>query len=485
VPAALVVDQLFKGDRLARISQAKGAFLGKPYSSLKALMELVTSNKEYMTLFYQSNDETMEQLSTGLMGAILAYVTPDEAEEQSYVGAVKYLLDNTFPIWGRKEGDNMIFDRKEGRIYNSSYGQIHSVLGGFPKKVGQAYRAEGEMVEMVYLPTDEVTWQEPDNDRRTYNRYLAPTWRKYTGEPVDISLFVKLWNHVFPSEESKQLAGSWIKAGIIDRKKNQTFLHLCGPRGTGKSTICQILDDLAGDSNTGRFSQGFHKTHFNSFLMNKHFVCMEDIPIDLAMFKYLKSIADDKQSFNIKNKNTDGTSYSPTIFVISTNEIPDTYNEPTNRRGLMPVMGEIDATKTGVFTSDQMRYLTHDLDDAYLHTIAAFFDQYPENKCTTTAPKTRRFRETVLGTCPRWLHILKELISEGGEKPYKDARKMVSRELKSQGAHRSSSWPTTTMKVIEKLKLYNENDFPMVLLEGDSDREKDLVFKPFQEEELI
>lgn len=480
-PSALLIEHLFAGDRMSAISPAKGVYLGQYYGSTKSLQELVTTDDDYMLLYLSSNKGTKEKISATLMVAIMAHLTPEEKEDQVFKPKVQYILDHTFPIWGRKEGDNMIFDRDKDVMYNASYGQIHSMMGGFPKKVGQAYRAGGEVVEMVYLPTDDVSWQEPKNDRRTYNRYIAPAWRKYQGEPVDISLFVRLWDNVFPGEEAKQLAGAWIKTGIIDRKKNQTFLHLCGPRGTGKSTLCQILDGLAGENNTGRFSQNFHKTHFNSFLMNRHLVCMEDIPIDLAMFKYLKSVADDKQSFNVKNKNTDGTSYSPTIFVISTNEIPDTYNEPTNRRALMPVMGEEDATKSGKFTSKEMSYLGKNIDDAYLHTIAGFFNQFGPNDCTTFAPKTRRFRETVLGTCPRWLHILKEMITE--EKCYKDTRKMVARELKSQGAHRSSAWPTTTLKVKEKLKLYNENGFPMVILEGKSDREEDLIFKPFPTEE--
>jgi len=472
-PAVLLIGHLFD-EHLTKTSPKKGAFLGQSYSTLNKLHDLLTSSNPYQQLYFKLSTEVQEVVATGLYTALYDYLVPIE-EEVELDPSLQSILNNTYFIRGNYAGQNYVYDRTKDSIHEMQAKQATDLIRQLGTAYLKDYSSKTKAVSIVYQLNDRRKWRVAGSDKETYNIYQPPEWRKYTGPTVPIPDFISLYRNVFPTEEAQNLAGAWIKRGIVEREKNETILHLCGDRGTGKSILCNILANLAGKPNTGKFPRNFQRTHFDSYLKDKHLVIMEDLPIDLAVYTTLKSVCDTIQSYSIKHQNTEMVDTSYAMFIVATNSIAETYNEADNRRGLMPELGKIKAEI--VLPGEELGELEVNTDPDFLYSVAQFFLTFADNDCTKRAPKTEKYRQTVWGSTRGWMHQLKNIVEKNkssGGLPYSEAKKLVQRALR--GEHKSAArWPADPHRVVERLNTYMEHGFPIARIEGNPDKESSLV----------
>jgi energy-coupling factor transporter ATP-binding protein EcfA2 len=349
-------------------------------------------------------------------------------------------LDSTYPLIGKLRGQKYVVCAETNRILSMPYPALIQSLRACGKKPAEEYSQKTVSAHLVYDPQSlegVSTKDMPDVFGKTvpskvFNTYSPPNWRVYEGQEVDISAFKKLFFHLFPTKQSQAYAGSWIRNCVVERNKNQTILHMSGSRGSGKSTLCVVLSALVGDTNASKFPRGFRYTHFDSYLKDKQLVVMDDIPINKRVYNLLKGVCDDEQMFSIKNQNSEHLQKSPASFIVSTNGLTDTYNEPDNRRGLMPELAETDASTA--LTADEIGFLKGGLEDDYLYSVAEFFKQYPADAPSNNkAPKTKRFDQTVWATAPTWLSFMRNTLNKGyigQEYDFTDLCKQLGREVR-------------------------------------------------------
>ena len=476
-PAALLVEHLF-GEHLTKSSPKKGSFLGKSYGTLNKLHELLTDCDPYNQLYFKLGEEVQREVANGLHAAIYDYVTPVE-EEVEFDPSIQDILTNTFQIRGDYAGQNYIYDREKDGIHSMQSKQALEMIRQLGTGYLKDYCSKSKAVNIVYQLKDDRKWRVDGSSRETYNVYQPPEWRSCDGVEKDITEFTRLYENVFPTKEAQNLAGAWIKRGIIKREKNETILHLCGDRGTGKSILCNILSNIAGKPNSGKFPRNFQRTHFDSYLKDKHLVVMEDLPVDLTVYTTLKSVCDTVQSYSIKHQNTEMVDTSYAMFIVATNSIAETYNEADNRRGLMPELGKI---KAEIALPDiDLGALEGNTDPAFLRGVAEFFLTFEDSDCTTHAPKTEKFKQTVWGSTRGWMHQLKNIVEKHGELTYAEAKKLVQRSLR--GEHKSAArWPADPHRIVERLNTYMEPGFPIARIEGDPDKESSLMLYSCSEE---
>lgn len=469
-PAVLLIDHLFV-EHLVQTSPKKGAFLGQSYGNLNKLHSLLTDSEPYHQIFYKLESKVQGEVAAGLYTAIYDYLTPIE-EEVEFHPSVQGILSNTYQIRGDYAGQNYIYDREKNRIHGTQSKQALEMIRQLGAGYLKEYCSKTESVNIVYQLNDKRKWRAVGADKETYNIYQPPEWRSCDHVQSDIPDFIRLYENVFPTKEAQNLAGAWIKRGVIQREKNETILHLCGDRGTGKSILCNILSNLVGPANTGKFPRNFQRTHFDSYLKDKHLVIMEDLPIDLAVYTTLKSVCDTVQSYSIKHQNTEMVDTSYAMFIVATNSIAETYNEADNRRGLMPELGKI---KADISLPDiDLGALQANTDPAFLSGVAEFFMAFADDECTTQAPKTEKYRQTVWGSTRGWMHQLKNIVEKHDGLSYAEAKKLVQRSLRSE--HKSAArWPADPHRVVERLNTYMEHGFPIARIEGDPDKESSLM----------
>lgn len=137
------------------------------------------------------------------------------------------------------------------------------------------------------------------------NCYIPPAWRDFDGELPDKlpTLFKKLVDHLFPTQEAKDFFFHWTYCSLVGRA--ETYLMLQGAPAIGKNRLKIHLRALHGHSNSIDAKKSTLTTNFNSQLREATLVYFDEIRYTEEEENIMKEIPNG--TISIEAKGVDAT----------------------------------------------------------------------------------------------------------------------------------------------------------------------------------
>lgn len=180
------------------------------------------------------------------------------------------------------------------------------LLNRFPRKMQDAFKENAVTVKVVYDPflkeelgyTDDNSLEVKMEQVTSYRPpFFIDEIDKHEAELPEI--WDEFFNHLFPSDIDRDYVFDWVHYLLTSR--NQTFLVLTGPQGTGKSTFAKLLMNLIGGSNFHSGKSDFATSRFNSFLDQKQLILLDEFTFKSGKEKdELKRIINDEITVEAK-----------------------------------------------------------------------------------------------------------------------------------------------------------------------------------------
>ncbi len=259
------------------------------------------------------------------------------------------------------------------------------------------------------------------------NTYMKPRWKKEaTASDADISLFHKLFNHLFVLEEEKNYVRAWVKMAIT--KRAPTYLIMSGAGGNGKNRFKMVLKGLVGHHNLVDGKESTINEKFNTQLQNAEIIFYDELRWTFANEPRLKEIQND--TISIEAKGIDATRATE-IFcssIITNNYLEHNYIAFDARKFVPVVLNprNLITSMTSVEISTLTNKLTETHPDYDPNFIAAIYEYFITTGMPEKYPnmefKGPGFYAMANATMHKWQRQLIAAINfaatwEQGEKP--------------------------------------------------------------------
>lgn len=262
------------------------------------LTELKEYNSKIQELTTEKPEDFLEKLYSEAKEELKRKPSAIDREDESTKAHID-LIKKCFMVQNIEENSQIIFvDPLTGEAFNYDISGVIEMLG----KEFSAYKKENIKLSLIrYNAFNSLMMSKDKHNRTIYNTYQAPSWRlnNYLKQEeiliADLPECYKTWfkNLVSNHEDSYEYLLDWIATSLTSR--NYTYLTMIGEEGIGKGVTGQIFRQLHGESNYRETSGAVFKTPFNSELINKTLVYVDEVSIkNTDDINRVKAVANDK-----------------------------------------------------------------------------------------------------------------------------------------------------------------------------------------------
>ena len=161
------------------------------------------------------------------------------------------------------------------RINNRPRSWIHFRNGYYDYKTDSLYPHDPNYYEIGVIPWDYTPSQFPANYK--FIKRGSGILRETTTEPLVFNAWL---DQAIPDPEDQRMFFQYLAYGLTLDTGAQKFLLICGPGGTGKSTILKLIEEIIGKSNVSSVSlQGLQDRFAPAELFLKQANICADIPL--------------------------------------------------------------------------------------------------------------------------------------------------------------------------------------------------------------
>ena len=279
------------------------------------------------------------------------------------------------------------------------------------------------LVWPVFNPyTSELTYESTGDDFGgetiiALNTAIPPKWIGVESSPKFEGFIKKLFVHLFPNEEERELVLDWFHYAIF--KRNGTVLCLAGDRGTGKSTVVEILAELVGWQYSEWVSEAVLTDKFNSQFRDKRLLIFEEVALaENKAINKIKAWCNSKISIEEKGVNAySADNFTSMVFLM--NDLGDLKIQAQERRFSIPVVAEENLLT--VISEEEISEFKIGLEKKtpeFLKQISEFgnFLKEREPRFSEYTPiKGENYMRVTNLSLKEWQNIVKEYISNQGE----------------------------------------------------------------------
>lgn len=205
-----------------------------------------------------------------------------------------------------------------------------------------------EHAVVAFNPNERLSWEEEIETpvgRKSwthYNTYIPPeyTYSDPVTEFPSCEEFVRPFFELFlPREDERHYVLYWLHT--LMSRRCEDILVLIGRQGNGKNTLMQLATILAGRQNVIIGSKAFGKEKFNSEVMRRKLVTLDEFSIKGAAKESLKCFANDYITVEAKGKDPQQIK-NHCSFIIANNSMRSTDLEFKDRRFTCPELADRD-----------------------------------------------------------------------------------------------------------------------------------------------
>ena len=276
------------------------------------------------------------------------------------------------------------------------------------------------------------------------NTHIPPKWRMDPMSPDEIAELEcpeyvdRLLKHLVPDERCRQHLMSWMYYALA--YKSETYLVMNGAKGIGKGVFANLLRALVGKEHYTEGQRGFLESQFNSLLMNRRMVVLDEMRVDSAeKVNKLKSYINKYQNIEQKHKDANALVQIYTSFMISNNASADMHIECDDRRFSVMDLTDKDLTESMSLAeiSEFQDLLENDIE--YQRQVGNWVFHYCDLKGfdAWTVWKGQRYEELVFQSLPEWGKFLVDLLKDNPGKRFTH-KDLAKRYRKETGDFRSS-----------------------------------------------
>lgn len=161
------------------------------------------------------------------------------------------------------------------RINNRPRHWIHFRNGYYDYKMDTIYPHDPGYYEIGVIPWDYLPSRFPVNYK--FVKRGGGILRETTTEPLVFNAWL---NHAIPDPEDQRMFFQYLAYGMTLETGAQKFLLICGPGGTGKSTLLKLIEEIVGKPNVSSVSlQGLQDRFAPAELFLKQANICADIPL--------------------------------------------------------------------------------------------------------------------------------------------------------------------------------------------------------------
>lgn len=282
------------------------------------------------------------------------------------------------------------------------------------------------------------------------NLYSPPAWRHLAAPPSLPKEIEVLWQNLFPQEEARSYALTWLVNAML--RRNETYLVLNGAKGVGKGIFCTLAKALVGRDNYDEAPTGFFDSNFSSVLENKRIIVFDEVRVDKEAHSILKRIINKFQNIEKKGVDAKKSQEIYNSYIISNNDISDMYLEVDDRRFSVPELGE--KNLVAVMGQEAIAQMVSKLenDENYVAGIGEWLlNNVPEGDPVTPylTPKFYRLAYHSLAEWQKYIISECEAAEKSGEE-YVSLTVIRKKYLKTE----TNKFPRDTAKVESFLKNY-------------------------------
>ena len=254
-----------------------------------------------------------------------------------------------------------------------------AVLNWFePKAAKRLLAKKSHTAHLGYDPTTSSMWYKKDDNIKTLNLYVPPTWLKpyfYGADKPDTmapmpEVYATFFNYLTDGDEqSIKFITHWLACLVQPIQKPFTYLCAIGHQGIGKGLLGAIMRELVGESNyTETTMRKAEATQFNKMFKNKRITFLDELDVSAAKTEnFLKPFIN--ETIEIQEKGVDQEIYKNySGFYLASNYIASLRIEESDRRySLIETNGRMSHK---IFCQEILKVEEQDI-------VAAYFD--PDN----------------------------------------------------------------------------------------------------------
>lgn len=160
----------------------------------------------------------------------------------------------------------------------------------------------------VYNPNKPSFFEEKVSGMPCFNTYSPPRWKQnffYREQPIKEAIlpdiYRKFFQHLNTNNNSYEYFLDWLSNSL--KTRNYTFLLAIGKEGGGKGILGEILKCLHGERNYRETTTRIIKGQFNSQILNKTLVFVDEIRIrDIEEINRVKVLVNNTVEVELKGK---------------------------------------------------------------------------------------------------------------------------------------------------------------------------------------
>lgn len=370
--------------------------------------------------------------------------------------STEYDISNLTPVVSIDDREVYLIDEANDIVSEIQY---NSWVKSVPKHVRKVYEENGmPYARFFFDPYDHSKIRRlyiDDNnvDMIHINQYRPPMWMK-DSIPTNTypSILKDFMEHLIPNSDQREYCLKWMAEAVFGR--NETYLVLNGDKGVGKNTIYEILKAVIGAKYSVTAPASLTTSHFNSVLLNKRLILLDEYKINRANHLFLKKIINKNQTIEKKGLDADKEVETFNSFMIFHNSISDMYIEKDDRR-----FSVLDITSKNLLELWSPQYINdlmielNDPKSNLIKEIGVYLKYIHTLEFNNTTPyKGDKFNEIVEYHLPTWIQITIAMIENGEVKGgvisfKKEIEKRLSNEMMGK---KKIQWRKSTLQKVLK-----------------------------------
>lgn len=282
-------------------------------------------------------------LADELLSSVLASRIGTKADAKECFEGEQFDFEGYIPVVDVESGARLLINTSTNELSAVAYEAWEAVT---PKDIKDFLLEGARPVKIKYNPysTKMITKEAFETGFiDTLNLYIPPHWRKRL-EPTECPECPRqikvLLDSLFPIAAQKEAVICWMRHAMLDR--NEAYLVLNGAKGVGKGIFCDVMKAIVGKEHYNLTPRGFLQADFNSALLNRRVVVLDEMKVDEKAHDNLKRYANKEQNIQKKGVDADKTVEIYNSYIIANNDTTDMFLECDDRRFSVPDLGCVD-----------------------------------------------------------------------------------------------------------------------------------------------
>lgn len=261
--------------------------------------------------------------------------------------------ENTVQLEEHLQEVGLVVDILNGRKHVKAKGGVKPYhYDAFKESVDEEQFAllwkEREHAIIAFNPSESLSWEEEISTNTGpepythYNTYVPPLYtyeEPVTNFPLSDKYVRPFFELFLPNDDERHYVLYWLYN--LMHRKCEDILVLIGTQGNGKNTLMQLATVLAGRENTIIGGKSFAKEKFNSEVMKRKLVNLDEFAIKGIAKESLKSFAND--FITVEAKGQDPVQVrNHCSFIVANNSMRSTELEFKDRRFTCPELSDKD-----------------------------------------------------------------------------------------------------------------------------------------------